>query len=103
MEADVGEFGLAETVRALREELEQAVTSADGQEIRFLVGPVQLEFHVAVRREGGTSGKARFWVLEAGADVSYAKETIQKVSLTLEAASTDGQPIRVQRGLGERP
>ena len=97
------EFGLAETVRALREELAEAVAGGDGQGIRFLVGTVQLEFNVAVRREGGASGKARFWVLEAGADTSYAKETIQKVSLTLEPATADGQPVRVHRGLEQRP
>nr|BFE86493.1 hypothetical protein GCM10020093_090940 [Planobispora longispora] len=52
-EAGMAELGLAETVRALREELEAAVAGSGDQEIRFQVGQVQLEFHVGVRREGG--------------------------------------------------
>lgn len=99
----MGELGLGEAVRALRAELEQAVADAEGQEIRFAVGPVQLEFHVAVRRQAGAGGKARFWVIEAGTDAQYAKETIQKVTVTLEPATADGQPVRVNRGLNERP
>jgi Trypsin-co-occurring domain 2 len=99
----VAELGLAETVKALRAELEEAVAIASGEEIRFAVGPVQMEFHVCVRREGGASGKARFWVLEAGADSRYSKETIQRVTLTLQAVTEDGEPIHIRRGSAERP
>lgn len=99
----MAELGLAETVRALRAELEEAVAVGDGEEIRFVVGPVEMEFNVCVRREGGASGKARFWVLEAGADSRYAKETIQRVTLTLTAVGEDGESIRISRGSAERP
>jgi hypothetical protein len=99
----VAELGLAETVRALRAELEEAVAVASGEEIRFTVGPVQMEFHVGVRREAGASGKARFWVLEAGADSTYSKETIQRVTLTLQPVGQDGESVRIRRGSDERP
>lgn len=99
----MAELGLAEAVKALRAELQEAVAQASDEEIRFVVGPVQMEFNVAVRREAGASGKARFWVLEAGADSSYSKETIQRVTLTLQAVGGDGEPVRVTRGSAERP
>jgi hypothetical protein len=99
----VAELGLAETVAALRAELQDAGARASGEEIQFVVGPVQIELHVCVRREGTASGKARFWVLEAGAESHYARETIQKVTLTLEAHASDGEAIRVRRGSAERP
>jgi Trypsin-co-occurring domain 2 len=101
--AVVAELGLTEAICVLREELEQAVSRSDGQQIRFLIGPVEMEFHVGVRREGGATGKARFWVLEAGTEGRYARETVQRVSITLQAVDDDGQPIRVQRGYVERP
>lgn len=99
----MAELGLAETVQALREELEAAVAGFSSQEIQFQVGQVQLEFHVGVRREGGANSKARFWVLEVGTEGRYARESIQKVSLTLEPLTKDGQPIRVSRSSAERP
>jgi hypothetical protein len=94
---------LAETVKALRAELEEAVAQASGEEIRFVLGPVQIELHVCVRREATASGKARFWVLEAGAEGTYARETIQQVTLTLEAVGSNGEPIRVGRSSDVRP
>ena len=95
----MAELGLAETIEALRDELESAMARSDGRQLQFVVGPVQVEFHVGVRREAGGSAKARFWVLEAGTEGTYARETIQKVSLTLELQTADGSPVLVERGL----
>jgi NTP-dependent ternary system trypsin peptidase co-occuring protein len=99
----VEELGLAETIEALREELETAMARAEGRDVRFLVGAAQVEFNVGVRREGGAGGKARFWVLEAAADARYVRETVQKVTLTLEPVGRDGSPVHVRRGSDERP
>lgn len=99
----MAELGLAETIEALREELETAIASSDDRRLRFLVGPIQVELHVGVRREAGAGGKARFWVVEATADGRYVSESIQKVSLTLEPVGEDGAPVRVERGGDERP
>jgi hypothetical protein len=97
------ELGLAETVRALRAELEEAVAQADDAGIQFVVGTVQMEFNVAVRRETAGSGKARFWVIEAGAEAHYARETIQKVSLTMQPVAGGDRPVRIERSSAERP
>ena len=99
----MAELGLAETVRALRAELQEAVAQAGDEDIRFVLGPVQMEFHVGVRREGGVNGKARFWVLEVGADGRYSQETIQTITLTLQPVAEDGGSIRVTRGSADRP
>jgi hypothetical protein len=99
----VENLGLAETVQALRAELNEAVAASRGSGVQFLVGTVQLEIHVAVTREAGASGKARFWVLEAGAEGKYSRESIQKVTVTLEPVSTDGEPISIERSSAERP
>ncbi|MBP2708693.1 hypothetical protein JOL79_33475 [Microbispora sp. RL4-1S] len=80
-----------------------ALAGFSSQEIQFQVGQVQLEFHVGVSREGGVNSKARFWVLEVGTEGKYARESIQKVSLTLEPLTKDGQPIHVSRDSAERP
>src|SRR3954454_5991803 len=102
-EGRTAELGLAETVRALRAELEDAVAQADDAGIQFVVGTVQMEFNVAVRREATGSGKARFWVIEAGAEAHYARETIQKVSLTMQPVASGDRPVRIERSSTERP
>lgn len=56
----------------------------EGAEIGFPVGQVQLEFQVVVTRHGGGEGRLKFWVLEFGADGSYAKEQVQKITVTLD-------------------
>lgn len=99
----MGELGLAETIEALREELETATAGSEDQQLRFHVGQIHVEFHVGVKREAGVSGKAKFWVIEAGADGKYAHESIQKVSLTLDPIRRDGTPVLVERSSTERP
>jgi hypothetical protein len=99
----MADLGLAETIQALREELEGAVAQSGDEQIRFLVGPVEVEFQIAVKREGSAGGKARFWVIEAGAEGKVGRESVQRVKLTLEPAGKDGGPVQVQRGFDERP
>ncbi len=59
-------IGVSETIDALRAELRAAITQAEGQEIQFPVGGVQLEFQVGITREGSADGKLKVWVLELG-------------------------------------
>ena len=44
----MGKIGLVEAIDALRSELAEAVEKAQGQEIQFPIGSVQLEFQVGV-------------------------------------------------------
>ncbi|WP_433472817.1 trypco2 family protein [Spirillospora sp. CA-142024] len=100
----MGQLGLAESIAALRAELMEALEAGKDSEFGFGVGQIQLEFHVGVTRQGGASGKAKFWVIELGGDGSYRREEIQRVTVTLEAPlDGDGNPLKVTRGLGEKP
>lgn len=95
-------LGLAETIAALRDELESAVRSAVGQEIQFPVGGVEIELHVGVTKSAKAKGGFQFWVLELGASAEYATESIQKVTLQLEAPVDDtGTTIKVARALAD--
>ena len=97
-------IGLVETIDALRSELAAAVEKAQGQEIQFPVGSVQLEFHVGVTKDVNAKAGVRFWVVELGTEGSYTHESIQKVVVTLEPpVDREGRPIRVRRGYDEKP
>ena len=97
-------IGLVETIDALRSELAAAVEKAQGQEIQFPIGSVQLEFQVGVTWDTEAKAGVKFWVLELGASGSYANESVQKVTLNLEAPmDAEGRPVKVIRRLQQKP
>jgi len=98
------EIGLQETIEALRSELAAAVERAKDTEVQFPVTGVELEFHVGVTRTGDGKAGVKFWVVELGGGISYARETIQKVTVTLGAPlDRAGQPVMVSRISTQRP
>ena len=97
-------IGLVETIDALRSELAAAVEKAQGQEIQFPIGSVQLEFQVGVTWDTEAKAGVKFWVLELGASGSYANESVQKVTLNLEApVDSQGRTVKVERFLDQEP
>src|SRR5215213_5267246 len=74
---------LADVISELRVELNRARSAAAGSELRFGLGPVELEVTVALEREGTAGGKVRFWVVELGADGKIASTSTQRIKLTL--------------------
>jgi len=75
---------LAQVIRQLRQELSAAMREGESEELRFELGPVQLELTVAVSKEAGPSAKVRFWVVELGADAKVASQAAQRITLTLD-------------------
>jgi hypothetical protein len=87
---------LAELIGELRIELTEAMHAGEGADLRFELGPVELELTVAVGKETKPGGKVRFWVVEVGADVSAASSTTQRVKLVLDPKQVglrDGKPL----------
>jgi hypothetical protein len=100
----MNKIGLRETISALRSELEGAAVSAKDAEIQFPVGEVELEFHVGITKSGDAKAGVNVWVIELGAEGSYASETIQKVRVKLQApVDKTGAPVKVGRDLSEKP
>lgn len=97
-------IGLSEVIDALHSELAAAMKKAQGQEILFPIGSVQLEFQVGVTWDAEAKAGVKFWVLELGASGSYAHESVQKVTLNLEApVDPEGRTIIVTRRSQQKP
>jgi Trypsin-co-occurring domain 2 len=79
----VAELELAAVVRQLRAELNEAMADAEGERLRFELGPVDLSLTVTVGREAAPGAKIRFWVVEAGADARISREAVQDIKLVL--------------------
>jgi hypothetical protein len=88
----VGGVELASVVRQLRAELNEAVADAQGERLRFELGPVQLSLTVTVGREGGPGAKVRFWVVEAGGEAKLSRESVQEIKLVLTPIDTEAPP-----------
>ncbi|MEU8175586.1 trypco2 family protein [Microbispora hainanensis] len=84
---------LAELIRQLRLELTEAMQAGEGEELRFELGPVEVELTVAVDKEAGSDAKVRFWVVELGAEGKVGSQATQRIALTLDPRLR-GQPGR---------
>jgi hypothetical protein len=74
---------LVQTIAALRRELAQAQRAGSGEDFRFRLGPVEMEFLVEVTTEGAGEAGVRFWVVSAGVKGSVARGTTHRLTLTL--------------------
>jgi Trypsin-co-occurring domain 2 len=75
---------LAQVISQLREELDTARRAGQDEDLRFELGPVELELMVAVDRQGGPDAKVRFWVIELGASGKVASQATQRIKLILD-------------------
>jgi hypothetical protein len=80
---DVAGVELASVIRQLRAELNEALADAEGERLRFQLGPVEMSLTVTVGREAAPGAKIRFWVIEAGADAKLSREAVQEIKLVL--------------------
>ena len=84
-------MGLSAALEGLREELESAWEKGAGKPIRFRVSEVTLTFEAVARRDTQGGGKIRWWLIEAGGDVTVGRENTQTVTLMLTPGLYDAQ------------
>lgn len=91
---------LADVVRDLRAELDRARAAAEDEELRFDLGPIELEVTVGLEREGGAGAKVRFYVVELGGDAHVTASSMQRVKLTLRPtiAGRSGEGVSIAGG-----
>jgi hypothetical protein len=86
---------LREAIRALRSEILKAVEESV-QEVRFELGPIEMEFQVVIRKELDGEAKLGLHVFAVQAEVGgggkRSDETMQKVKFVLN-------PISEKRGV----
>jgi hypothetical protein len=95
---------IALAIQSLRHELSQALTEGEGQDLRFELGPVELEFQVEVSWETGTKGSAKgginIGIISLGeaageAEAKRLKGKTHTIKLTLNPVSSQGSNVRV--------
>lgn len=94
MSESLSRIGLEETIAALRQGLMASILASQGEELRFEVGQVMVEFHVEVERSKDAKGGIKFWVVELGGSGGAKDKAIHKVTIPLKPIQRDGTPVR---------
>ena len=91
-------IALADAVAALRQQLAEAQERANDQDIRFDIGPIEMEFTVVVTREASAAGKIGFAIftgLEVSAGGKLGDTQTHKLKLSLTPRAKGGQDLRI--------
>lgn len=88
--------GLTRAIKALREELAEAITQGEGEDLKFTVDAIDLELAVAC--EVGGNGELSFQVLGMGGKLGgkAGGTATHRVKLSLKIADRDGKPVNRQ-------
>ncbi|MET9406030.1 trypco2 family protein [Streptomyces sp. NPDC002935] len=88
---------LVAAVRALRAQITEAAASDPDSDLRFQMGPIQLEFTVALTRDRTAKGGIKAWVVTADAERKRSMAHTHRVTLNLtpvSAATGESPEIR---------
>ena len=93
---------LSDVIASLRSELDTARLEGAGKDLRFELGPVDLEVSVAVEKTVGGGAKVKFWVVELGADGKIGATSTQRIKLTLNPRLTEAAAAADTTAMSER-
>ncbi len=93
---------LSGAIRALRRELVDAVREGESAEIRFALGPIELELQVEVSASAAGDAGIKFWVVSLGGKGERSTGTTQTLRLRLTPVLTAAAERDVLVG-DERP
>jgi hypothetical protein len=75
--------GLADAIKALRQEIAAAMEEGQDKSIRFELGPVEMEFLLQVTKDAGGSAGVKFWIVSFGGQAGISSGSTHRVKLAL--------------------
>ena len=88
-------FELSTVIRVLRAQLNTALAEGEKDKIQFQLGPVDLDFEVAVRSASEAEGGLKIHVLSLGAKGSKSRESTNRMKLVLKPVTPEGKTAQV--------
>ncbi|WTW98777.1 hypothetical protein OG216_37955 [Streptomycetaceae bacterium NBC_01309] len=88
MSGDIEQIELADAVEAVRNGLLEAAARGNGSPLGFVVGPIQMEFTVEIRREQGGRGGVKAWVASGEAHRTDSQAAYHRVQFELTPHDT---------------
>ncbi len=95
----MAEVPLAEAITDLRRELLRAMTTGEGEPLKFELDSVVLELEVGITTKGNAEAKVGLWsVLTVGSSAEHSRGSRHKLMLTLSPRLADAPDKKVQVG-----
>ena len=96
--------GLAETIEILRAELRTAQDAGTDSDVRFTVGPVEVELAIEVTKKAGGEASIKVLnLLSIGGQGERAKSETNRVKVTLQPVARNGVSFEVAAANRHRP
>ncbi|MFE9327634.1 trypco2 family protein [Nocardia sp. NPDC052278] len=86
---------LGNAVVALRDQLLDAASRDAGQDVRFLVGPIELSFEVELRADAKAKTGFKAWVVSGDVEAGGSRVRRQRVTMTLTPEKRGGGDVLV--------
>ena len=100
---DAQDIPLADAIKRLRDELISAAQEGADKDVRFRLGPIQLELEVAATNTGGGEAGIKFWVVTIGGKAETSKARTHTIHLELHPLAADGTDLVVGARANEEP
>jgi hypothetical protein len=98
------EFALADAIEAVRSELRRAQDEGRGSDVRFVVGPAEVEFTVeVVKAAGGEASVKVLNLVSIGGSGTVSAGATNRVKLVLTPVGVGGAPFEVASVHSRRP
>jgi Trypsin-co-occurring domain 2 len=98
------ELALADAIEAVRRELRRAQDEGRGSDVRFVVGPAEVEFTVGVvKAAGGEASVKVLSLLSFGGSGEVSTGKTNRVKLVLTPVGVGGAPFEVASVHSRRP
>jgi Trypsin-co-occurring domain 2 len=75
---------LKDAIKALLKEIGQSIAASQGEQIRFQIGQIELEFQVEIERSGTVEGEIDFVVAKIGGGGEISRSDTHSVKLSLQ-------------------
>lgn len=89
------EIELADAVATLRDELVEAAARGVGAGTEFVVGPIELEFTIALTRDAKAKGGFKAWIVSGDVEAAVSRAHTQQVRITLTPRQSGGGDLLV--------
>lgn len=89
---------LSDVLAHLRANLARAQQEGAGQDLRFSLDDVEVEFQVAITKEGEGKAGVKFWVVNAELGGKLANATTQKIKLKMKVSDAKHPSGALQMG-----
>lgn len=99
-------IGLREAIAGLRTELIESVKDSQGEQLRFELGEITMEFQIEVERSIEANGGLEFYVVKLGAGGTEKAKDVHKVVIPLKPvrySRTSNSLVSVLTGSDEIP